>query len=281
MSVSLRPPVRGAGRCCRITTIERIPCSGRSLCAGWFRKRPGRSSRLRRIRCCGRYHVPLRVSVRDKKYDTVSGATVETTMVRPDGRSDVVQLKPDPLEPGTYAGTYTADKPGTYVAETTAHQDKTDLGRDTLTFRREDGVAENFGAAQNRDLLEKLSSDTGGTYYAPGEREAPARRNRRLRSRHHRARQSRPVGHAHPVPARDPDSRRRMAAAPQMGCRVRRTPVWGQGFGPAAELPLGAELYASPSSEPATPPNRTQALVAPAILSPVAFPQPPQERGML
>jgi hypothetical protein len=111
--------------------------------------------------------VPLRVSVRDKQYQTVSGATVETTMVRPDGGSDVVQLKPDPLEPGTYAGTYTADKPGTYVAETTARQDKTDLGRDTLTFRREDGVAENFGAAQNRDLLEKLSSDTGGSYYAP------------------------------------------------------------------------------------------------------------------
>jgi hypothetical protein len=88
-------------------------------------------------------------------------------MVRPDGGSDVVQLKPDPLEPGTYTGTYTADKPGTYVAETTARQDKTDLGRDTLTFRREDGVAENFGAAQNRDLLEKLSSDTGGSYYTP------------------------------------------------------------------------------------------------------------------
>ncbi len=24
-----------------------------------------------------------------------------------------------------------------------------------------------------------------------------------------------------------------------------RIPLWGQGFGPAAELPLGAELYAS------------------------------------
>ena len=79
----------------------------------------------------------------------------------------VLELKPDPLEPGTYTGEYTADKPGTYVAETAAKQDKSDLGRDTLTFRREDGVAENFGAAQNRDLLEKLSSDTGGNYYTP------------------------------------------------------------------------------------------------------------------
>jgi len=111
--------------------------------------------------------VPFRVNVRDKSYQPVSGATVQTTIVRPDGASDVVELKPDPLEPGTYTGEYTADKPGTYVAETAAKQDKTDLGADTLSFRREDGVAENFGAAQNRDLLEKLSADTGGTYHTP------------------------------------------------------------------------------------------------------------------
>lgn len=109
--------------------------------------------------------LPLRVSVRDKEYNPVAGATVQTTIVKPDGGADTVDLKPDPLESGVYTGEYTAAKPGTYVAETTAHQDKTDLGRDTLTFRREDGVAENFGAAQNRDLLEKLSSDTGGSYY--------------------------------------------------------------------------------------------------------------------
>jgi uncharacterized membrane protein len=112
-------------------------------------------------------HVPLRVSVRDKNYDTVSGAVVTTTIARPDGGSDVVVLRPDPLEPGTYTGDYTADKPGTYVAESAARQDKTDFGSDTITFRREDGVAENFGAAQNKDLLEKLSSDTGGNYYTP------------------------------------------------------------------------------------------------------------------
>ncbi len=59
-------------------------------------------------------------------------------------------MKPDPLEPGTYTGDYTADKTGAYVTEVIARQDKTELGRDTLTFRREDGVAENFGAAQKK-----------------------------------------------------------------------------------------------------------------------------------
>jgi hypothetical protein len=112
-------------------------------------------------------HVPLRVSVRDKNYETVSGATVQSSIARPDGGADTVELRPDPLEPGTYTGEYTADKPGTYVAVTTAKQDKTDFGQDAVTFRREDGVAENFGAAQNKDLLEKLANDTGGNYYTP------------------------------------------------------------------------------------------------------------------
>ena len=36
-----------------------------------------------------------------------------------------------------------------------------------MTIRREDGVAENFHTQQNRELLEKLSSETGGRYYTP------------------------------------------------------------------------------------------------------------------
>jgi uncharacterized membrane protein len=111
--------------------------------------------------------VPLRAVVRDKTYQTVAGATVTATITRPDGASNVLELKPDPLEPGTYTGEYSADKAGAYVAEITAREDKTEIGRDTLTFRREDGVAENFGTAQNKDLLEKLSADTKGTYYTP------------------------------------------------------------------------------------------------------------------
>jgi uncharacterized membrane protein len=112
-------------------------------------------------------HVPLRAVVRDKTYSVVPGATVTASITRPDGDVSTVEMKPDPLEPGTYTADYTADKPGAYVTEVAAREDKTDLGRDTLTFRREDGVAENFGAAQNKDLLEKLSSDTNGNYYTP------------------------------------------------------------------------------------------------------------------
>ena len=43
------------------------------------------------------------------------------------------------------------------------------IGHDVLTFRREDGVAENFHTSQNKELLTKLSEQTGGRYYKPDE----------------------------------------------------------------------------------------------------------------
>jgi hypothetical protein len=36
-------------------------------------------------------------------------------------------------------------------------------------LRRDDGVAENFRTTQDRELLEKLSQQTGGKYYTPSD----------------------------------------------------------------------------------------------------------------
>ena len=76
-------------------------------------------------------------------------------------------MRPDPLEQGVYTADWTSPKPGSYLVEMVAKHGGEELGRDVLTFRREDGVAENFHVEQNRDLLEKLSSETGGKYYKP------------------------------------------------------------------------------------------------------------------
>jgi hypothetical protein len=53
------------------------------------------------------------------------------------------------------------------VIETAVRRGDQEIGRDMFTFRREDGVAENFRTQQNRELLEKLASETGGKYYRP------------------------------------------------------------------------------------------------------------------
>ena len=61
--------------------------------------------------------------------------------------------------------------------KSTAQRGDQELGRDVLTFQRMDGVAENFHTEQNRDLLEKLSSQTGGSYWRPQELSQAAQRN--------------------------------------------------------------------------------------------------------
>jgi uncharacterized membrane protein len=113
--------------------------------------------------------VPLRVEVRDKQYKPVTNAKVQARFMGPDGASATVELTPQPLEEGVYSGEWTAEKPGSYVADIIAGREQEEIGRDVVTFRREDGVAENFHTSQNRELLEKLSSETGGRYYKPGE----------------------------------------------------------------------------------------------------------------
>src|SRR5581483_38283 len=111
--------------------------------------------------------IELRAEVRDKAYLPAGDAAVEVRIVAPDGSSDTVPLRPEPLAQGIYTAEWTASQSGSYIAEIGAKRDRETLGTDVLTFRREDGVAENFHREQNRDLLRKLADETGGRYYSP------------------------------------------------------------------------------------------------------------------
>jgi uncharacterized membrane protein len=114
-------------------------------------------------------NVHFRAEVRDTTYLPTSDAQVQAHVVGPDGASQTVDLHPDSLEQGVYSADWNAEQPGSYVAEVVAQRGQQELGRGVVTFRRENGVAENFHLEQNRDLLEKLSSQTGGHYYRPNE----------------------------------------------------------------------------------------------------------------
>jgi hypothetical protein len=111
--------------------------------------------------------VELRAEVRNLVYLPASDAEVEARVVDPNGGSETVALRPDPLAEGIYSAGFDAAKAGSYVAEIHARRGSDDLGSDSVAFRREDGVAENFHHEQNRDLLERLSEETGGHYYSP------------------------------------------------------------------------------------------------------------------
>ena len=113
--------------------------------------------------------VKLRAEVRDKTYTPAPDAQVEARVIGPDGSSGTVTMRPDPAEPGVYAAEYSAPVAGSYIAEAVARRGKDELGRGVAAFRREDGVAEEFHTEQNRELLERLATQTGGRYYRPAD----------------------------------------------------------------------------------------------------------------
>jgi len=116
--------------------------------------------------------VAFRAQVRDKQFQQTTNAHVTAHIIGPQGTNAFIDLTPSGSTPGLYETEWTAEKAGTYLAEVTAESadgQPQELGRDAVTFQREDGVAENFHTEQNRRLLEQLASDTGGRYWTPSE----------------------------------------------------------------------------------------------------------------
>lgn len=111
--------------------------------------------------------IKLRAEVRNLAYLPASDAQVQAKIIKPDGSSETLSLQPEPLAQGVYSAQWSAPQSGSYVAEVSATRANQPLGSDVLTFRREDGIAENFHREQNRDLLKKLADETGGVYYTP------------------------------------------------------------------------------------------------------------------
>ncbi len=112
--------------------------------------------------------VHLAAQVRDKQFQPSGDARVTAHIVGPGGTNAVIDLEPSPETPGLYQADWTAEKPGGYLAEVSAEgagKQGQQLGRDVVTFEREDGVAENFHDTQNRGLLEQLAAQTGGRYW--------------------------------------------------------------------------------------------------------------------
>ena len=119
--------------------------------------------------------ITLTAEVRDQQFNPAPDARVEAHILGPSGVSALVEMTPVPDNPGQFQAAWSAPKTGAYLTEVTAQRadSKTgtvkELGRDVLTFQRIDGVAENFHTEQNRDLLERLASQTGGQYWKPAD----------------------------------------------------------------------------------------------------------------
>jgi uncharacterized membrane protein len=119
--------------------------------------------------------ITFTAEVRDQQYNPAADAKVEAHILGPSGVTALVEMAPVPDSPGQFQAAWSAPKSGAYLTEVTAQRadPKTgtvkELGRDVLTFQRMDGVAENFHTEQNRDLLERLATQTGGQYWKPAD----------------------------------------------------------------------------------------------------------------
>jgi uncharacterized membrane protein len=119
--------------------------------------------------------ITISAEVRDTQYNPAADARVEAHILGPSGVSALVEMTPVPETPGQFQAAWSAPKPGAYLTEVTAQRADPnsgkvgELGRDVLTFQRMDGVAENFHTEQNRDLLDHLSTQTGGQYWKPAD----------------------------------------------------------------------------------------------------------------
>jgi uncharacterized membrane protein len=113
--------------------------------------------------------VTFSAEVRDTQYNPAPDAKVEAHILGPSGVSALVEMTPVPDSPGQFQAAWSAPKVGSYLTEVTAQRAGKELGRDVLTFQRMDGVAENFHTEQNRDLLERLATQTGGQYWKPAD----------------------------------------------------------------------------------------------------------------
>ncbi len=126
--------------------------------------------------------ITFTTEVRDQQYNPAPDAKVEAHILGPEGVTALVDMTPVADHPGQFQAAWSAPRPGTYLTEITAQRTDSstgkinELGRDVLTFRRMDGVAEDFHTEQNRDLLEHLAAQTGGEYWKPSDLGALASR---------------------------------------------------------------------------------------------------------
>ena len=115
-------------------------------------------------------NVNIVADIRDKRFNAVGDARATARVTKPSGVIFDVLLKFTTLNAvNTYAGEFKADELGQHRIELVGTS--TSLG--TLSAKSNMLVSdlnrEYYGAAQNSDLLKRISAETGGKYYTPAE----------------------------------------------------------------------------------------------------------------
>jgi uncharacterized membrane protein len=109
--------------------------------------------------------VRLVALVHDSIYIEVNDAQVLATVRAPDGTEEEIRLDWTVERDGEYAGSFTPDQEGEYQIVAEAGRDEGSLGSAAGWVEVGPSDEEYFDAAQHRQVLERVATETGGRYY--------------------------------------------------------------------------------------------------------------------
>jgi len=109
--------------------------------------------------------VAFRVEVNDPSFNRLNNAEVVASVTSPAGKTTDVPLKWIARKDGIYVGEWRPPEKGTYQVEVKATGQGKDIGRAEQFFLVGESNAEFYNAAQNKSLLSRIATETGGKYY--------------------------------------------------------------------------------------------------------------------
>ena len=114
--------------------------------------------------------INIVADIRDKKYNPVADAQATARVTKPSGAVVDVPLKYTTLNSvNTYAGEFRADELGQHRIELMGTSQSLGALSARSNMLVSDLNREYYSAAQNSDLLQRISAETGGKYYTPAE----------------------------------------------------------------------------------------------------------------
>lgn len=114
--------------------------------------------------------VNLIAEMRDSAYLRMNGASIVAHVTAPSGEPVDVPLRWAAERDGEYRGSFVAGEEGIYsVRAEAANSDATLASSEPAFARVAESNAEFFDAGMRATLLKRLSSETGGRFYTPGE----------------------------------------------------------------------------------------------------------------
>ncbi|MCI0627814.1 MAG: glutamine amidotransferase [Acidobacteria bacterium] len=109
--------------------------------------------------------VTLAAEVNDPAFTKLNDAQVTAAITPPSGKAAELPLHWSVKKDGLYQGDFRPGEQGTYRVVVTAVRQGKEVGKSERFFTVTDSNLEFFSAGQNRELLQRIASETGGRYY--------------------------------------------------------------------------------------------------------------------